>query len=135
MGRQMHNLGRLVSLYGVSPAHLQRAVFVAILSFLFFLAMMAAFYIRQNFGYFLLSTAFLLVYLLTLFSWVTQRRSVLEVFEKGIVFKKNIAAWDDVAEITESGVILLKDKRKIALPKILNDLNGAIALIRSRIIV
>src|SRR5437773_12397915 len=44
------------------PAQVQRAVFIAVLSFLFFLAMMIVFYIRQSMLYFLLATAFLIVY-------------------------------------------------------------------------
>lgn len=58
----------------VAPAHLQRAVFVAVLSFLFFLAMMLMFYIRQSFLYFLLATAFLLVYIVMMISFVRLRR-------------------------------------------------------------
>lgn len=58
-----------------SPAHLQRAVFIAVLSFLFFLAMMFAYYIRQSALYFLLATAFLIVYLVTMISFVRLRRS------------------------------------------------------------
>lgn len=59
-----------------SPAQLQRAVFIAVLSFLFFLAMMFAYYIRQSALYFLLATAFLIVYLITMISFVRLRRGV-----------------------------------------------------------
>jgi amino acid transporter len=58
-----------------SPAQLQRAVFIAVLSFLFFLAMMFTYYIRQSALYFLLATAFLLVYIMTMISFVRLRRS------------------------------------------------------------
>jgi hypothetical protein len=58
----------------MSPAQLQRAAFVAVLSFLFFLAMMFAYYIRQSALYFLLATAFLLVYIVTMISFVRLRR-------------------------------------------------------------
>jgi len=58
----------------MAPAQLQRAVFIAVLSFLFFLAMMFAYYIRQSAVYFLLATAFLIIYLLTMFSFVRMRR-------------------------------------------------------------
>ena len=54
----------------MAPAQLQRAVFIAVLSFLFFLAMMFAYYIRQSALYFLLATAFLIVYLITMVSFV-----------------------------------------------------------------
>ena len=56
------------------PAGIQRAVFIAVLSFLFFLAMMVAFYIRQSVLYFLLATAFLIVYIVTMMSLVRLRK-------------------------------------------------------------
>lgn len=56
------------------PAQLQRAVFIAVLSFLFFLAMMTMFYIRQSMLYFLLASAFLVVYIVTMISFVRMRR-------------------------------------------------------------
>lgn len=58
-----------------SPSQLQRAIFIAVLSFLFFLAMMFAYYIRQSALYFLLATAFLFVYIVTMISFVRLRRS------------------------------------------------------------
>ena len=60
----------------VSPAHLQRAVFIAVLSFMFFLAMMFAFYIRQSILYFLLATAFLIVYIVTMISILKLRKGL-----------------------------------------------------------
>ena len=74
MAQSTNDLGRLVSIFGIHPSYLQRAVFVAVLSFLFFIAMMFAFYMRQQFGYFLLATAFLFVYIVTMLSWVVQRK-------------------------------------------------------------
>lgn len=59
-----------------SAAQMQRAVFVAVLSFLFFMAMIFAFYLRQSILYFLLATAFLFVYIVTMISFVRLRRSV-----------------------------------------------------------
>lgn len=49
---------------------------MAVLSFMFFVAMMFAFYIRQSALYFLLATAFLIVYLLTMISFVRLRRGI-----------------------------------------------------------
>ena len=74
MANSDQNLGRIVNVFGVQAAYLQRAVFVVILSFVFFLGMMFAFYYLQNFVYFLLASAFLLVYIVTLSSWLMQRR-------------------------------------------------------------
>jgi hypothetical protein len=58
----------------VPPAQIQRAVFIAVLSFLFFLAMMLVFYIRQSMLYFLLASAFLIVYIVTMVSFVRMRK-------------------------------------------------------------
>lgn len=58
------------------PAQVQRAVFIAVLSFLFFLAMMFAYYVRQSLLYFLLATAFLIVYFVTMISFVRLRRNL-----------------------------------------------------------
>lgn len=90
------DLGRLETVYGIAPAFMQRAAMVAALSFVFFIAMMVAFYIRQNVGYFLLATAFLLVQLLTLFGWLAQRRAEFKIYEKGFVYKKQACAWDEI---------------------------------------
>ena len=69
---------------------------------MFFLGMLVAFYIRQHIGYFALSTAFLVVYVMTLISWVIQKRNVVSVYENGIRYKKFSGLWDEI----ESGTIL-----------------------------
>ena len=56
------------------PAQVQRAAFLAMLSFLFFLGMMLAYYLRGSIVYFLLATAFLIVYIITMISFVRLRR-------------------------------------------------------------
>ncbi len=132
MPKSGKDLGKLAAVYAMAPAYIQRAVFVVVLSFLFFLAMMVVYYIRQNIMYFLLATAFLIVYLVTLFSWFVQRRSVVQVYENGISFKKQTAVWDEIVDLDDKGVISLKDNHKITLPIVLNDFDGAISLIRSK---
>ena len=92
-------LGKLESVHGISPVFMQRAAVVAVLSFLFFIAMVIAFSIRQNIGYFLLATAFLLVQVLTLFGWLMLRRTALNVYEHGFVYKKQIFRWDEIESI------------------------------------
>jgi hypothetical protein len=93
------DLGRLEKVYGISPAYLQRAAFIAVLSFLFFIAMMTAFSLRRNIGYFLLATAFLLVQLLTLFGWLMQRRAEFKIYEKGFAYKNQTWSWDEIETI------------------------------------
>ncbi len=58
----------------MSPAHIQRVAFIAILSFLFFLGMMFVYYLRGSLLYFLLATAFLVVYVITMISFVKLRK-------------------------------------------------------------
>ena len=96
MKESSKNLGRLISTHGTAPLYLQRAAIVAVLSFFFFLAMIVAFYIRQNIGYFILSTAFLVVYVLMMVSWVLQKRAIVSIFENGLRYKKFSGSWDEI---------------------------------------
>jgi len=131
--------GRLIKIYGIHPAYMQRAVFVAVLSFIFFLGMMFAFYLRQHFGYFLLSTAFLLVYLATLFSWVMQRRNVVKVSEFGLEYRNFACSWAELVSIERStekngGVIVTSNDRKsVTVPSSINGIDELEALLRSKI--
>ena len=97
------NLGRLVAVYGIAPAYLQRAVFIVVLSFMFFLGMMFTYYIRQSAVYFLLATAFLVIYLITMISWFLQRRSVVQVFENGLKYKDRPILWAEISSIDDGG--------------------------------
>ena len=131
MAESEQDLGKLIAIYGIGPAYLQRAVFIVILSFLFFLAMMFAYYIRQSLVYFLLASAFLVLYLVTLFSFVMQRRAVAEIFEGGIRYKKLGAAWAEIAEVGDDGTVRLVDGRKMLLPRSLNGFDSLVAHVRS----
>jgi len=108
------DLGKLVSTHTTSPIFLQRAAIVAVVSFLFFLAMLVAFYVRQHIGYFFLSTAFLVVYVFTLIGWVMQKRNAVSIYEKGIRYKKFRAAWDEIAAVKadQAGLELSKGRRE-----------------------
>lgn len=127
------NLGKLTAVHGIAPAYIQRAVFIAVLSFLFFLAMMFAFYIRQNIIYFLLASVFLLIYLLMMFSWIMKRRSVVEIYENGLRYGKNSVEWGEVTTVSEDGIVERKDNTTFALPKSLSDLHAVVEQIRSYI--
>jgi len=89
-------LGKLQAVHRTSPIFLQRAAILAVVSFVFFLAMMVAFSIRQHFGYFLLATAFFIVQLFTLFGWLTQRKNELKLHENGFTFRKKLCLWDEI---------------------------------------
>ena len=97
-----------MSVHGTSPVYLQRAAIIAVLSFVFFMAMLVVFYIRQHIGYFVLSTAFLVVYLLTLISWVMQRRNTVSIFENGIRYKKFSGSWVEI----KSAIVVDEDRNR-----------------------
>lgn len=130
-------LGRLESIHGIAPAFLQRAVIVAVLSFLFFLAMLLVFYIRQNILYFLLSTAFLLVYLLTMVGWLLLRKNILKVYENGILYRKFSATWKDIKAISPQGKnrfeIIKSNNEKVIISEILENLDGIVRRIKTEI--
>lgn len=130
MKPQEKDLGRLVAVYGIAAIHVQRAVFMAVLSFMFFLAMMFAFYILQSGLYFLLSTAFLIIYLLTMFSFVMQRKKHFEIFEHGFRYKKQNVLWQEIMEVDHAGTISLRNGKPITVPKTINDFERLLGLIR-----
>lgn len=128
-------LGKLVAVHVLAPEHIQRAVFIAVLSFVFFLAMMVVFYIRENVLYFLLASAFLVVYIVTLLSWIVQRRNVVSVYEQGLTYKKRTVLWDEIEQVNadgETGEIIVRDEKPILLPKTLFKFDSLIQTIRSR---
>ena len=100
MAETSNNLGKLESVHGISSVYLQRAAIIAVLSLIFFMAMLIAFYVRQNIGYFVISSAFLIVYLFTLVSWIMQRRNVVKIFEKGIRYKTFEGRWNEIETAT-----------------------------------
>ena len=117
------DLGRVLAIYPIAPAYQQRAVFIAVLSFLFFVAMMLAFYLRQTLGYFLLATAFLFVYLITMFSWFIQRKSVAKVYDRGFEFKDRVFSWDEFETITYDRRIVITPKsgKPLELPTTISE--------------
>lgn len=130
-------LGRLVTVFGVQPAYMQRAVFVVILSFVFFLAMMFTFYWRQGFVYFLLASAFLLVYIVTLSSWLMQRRNIVKIYENGIEYRKFSCLWEEIETIAPGEprglVIKTKSGGKFTIPETIADLDQIIRHVRPKI--
>ena len=126
-------LGKLVAIHALAPEYVQRAIFIAVLAFLFFLATMIMFYIRQNILYFLLASAFLVVYLVTLFSWIMQRRSVVKIHAGGISFKNQTAVWSEICSVNDRGCVTRESQKQINLPKMLKDLDGVIRIVRSSI--
>lgn len=99
MSLEEKQLGTLISVHGIAPVFLQQAAIVAVVSFIFFLVMLIAFSIRQNVGYFLLATAFLIVQLFTLFGFFAIKRSIFKIFENGFTYKKHVCLWSEIESI------------------------------------
>ena len=125
------DLGRSIAVYGPAPAFLQRAVFLTVLSFLFFVGTMFIYYIRQGFVYFILASAFLVLYVISLISFVAQRKNTLVIHQQGIEIKKDKILWTDIKCVSDEGVILLIDQRTITIPKSLANFNDLVDQIRS----
>ena len=103
MRRKEKQLGTFECAFPISPLYLARVIFVAALSFAFFLAMLLGFYIREQIGYFILSSAFLVVYLLTMFGWFLLRRQKLQVHEFGISYRRAKILWNEITSIEDLG--------------------------------
>ena len=130
------HLGKLVSLHGIAPAFMQRAVIVAALSFVFFLAMLVAFYLRQKLGYFLLSSGFLVIYILTMFGWLMLRRNVLKIYENGLEYRKFAARWSEIEAVRtnrKGGKLTCEIEKKTGEKTILTDAIQGIEEIVGRI--
>lgn len=132
-------LGKLVGVYGISPSFLQRAVIIAVLSFMFFLMTMVMFSVFRNFLYFFLSTAFLIVYLLTMFGWLMMRKYVLKIYEDGLTYRKFAARWSEIeaVETNRKGAklnyeIRKKKGEKITLTESIHGVEQAVGIIEAK---
>lgn len=113
---------------------LQRAAIVAVVSFMFFLGTLIAFYIRQHVGYFILSTAFLVVYILTLISWLLHKRNAVSVYENGLRYRKFRAAWNEIEAVNadKTGLQIVKNKdEKVVIPPSMLGFESIVAAVRS----
>src|SRR4051812_37140569 len=102
MTEKAEKLGKIISVHGIAPAYLQRTVIIAVLSFLFFLVTLVMFSMWKNFLYFFLSTAFLIVYLLTMFGWFFLRKNLLKIYEHGFTYRKFTVRWDEIEAVETS---------------------------------
>ena len=128
------DLGQPISRHTTSPAYLQRAAIVAVVALIFFLGTLALFYVRQQIGYFLLSTGFLVVYIFTLIGWVMQKRNVVTLYENGISYRKFRSAWDEVRSITanKNGLeIIVSQREKTIIPRSVIGYNQIVQTVRT----
>ena len=121
-----------MAVHAMAAEHIQRAAFVAVLAFVFFVGSMFLFYVRESLLYFLLSSGFLVVYLITMLSWVVQRKNVVQVFEGGFSYKSKQASWDQISGVADDGTITLKDEKQIIISPAIDKLPTLLDLIRHR---
>lgn len=123
MSEQTTQLGKLEGVYGVSPIYLQRALIIIALSFIFFLAMLVAFSIREQIGYFILATVFLVIKLVMLFGWIMNRKKEVKLYEKGLIIGKQTLRYDEIKTVElkqikkdkQEGEIIKTDGQKVIL--------------------
>ena len=98
--------------------------------------MWIAFYALGHFGYFLLSTAFLIVFAFTMTGWWMQKRSVVEVFDRGVILKKFAARWEEITATERDqygSLILIKnDSDTASIPRTIQSLEALEAHIREK---
>ena len=140
MKEKTETLGKLVVEYGIAPNYLQRTVIIAVLSFLFFLVTMVMFSMWKNFLYFFLSTAFLIVYLLTMFGWVFLRKNVLKIYENGLTYRKFAARWSEIEAVepnSKNGKLNCEIRKtkgeKIVLSDAIYEVEKAIKIIEAKV--
>ena len=126
-------LGKLIAVHPIAPALVQRAVFIAALAFMFFLVMMFTFYLRQNILYFLLASAFLVLYLVMMFALLMQRRSTVEVCENGFRTKKQSIRWTHVVSVSDEGVVEMASGKNVTLARSVVDFEGLLGTMRNRL--
>jgi ABC-type bacteriocin/lantibiotic exporter with double-glycine peptidase domain len=137
MSESSKDLGAVVSIHGTSGVFLQRAAIVAILSFFFFMSMLVVFYVQQQIVYFILSTAFLVVYIFTLIGWVMQRRNTVSIYENGIGHRSFVAAWAEIQSVkadAKVGINIVKTNgQSVTIPKTIAGVDQIAMVIRNHL--
>jgi ABC-type bacteriocin/lantibiotic exporter with double-glycine peptidase domain len=137
MPQSQKDLGAIVSVHGTSAVFLQRAAIIAVLSFFFFMAMLVVFYVRQQMVYFVLSTAFLVVYIFTLVGWVMQKRNTVSIYENGIGHRSFVAAWDEIQSVKAdagAGINIVKTNgQSVTIPKTITGVDQIAMVIRNHL--
>ena len=125
MPSSKNGFGRLVAKHSTAPAFIQRAAIIALLAFVFFLAMLVAFLTRLQMGYLVLAAAFLVLNIFTLIGFLVQRQNAVSVFDNGFRYRKSSARWRDVVSIddVDSGLSIVKsDGSVVKIPRSIDDL-------------
>jgi hypothetical protein len=134
-------LGKLESVHGISPVFKQRAFILAVVSFVFFTAMVVAYSVRRSFVFILMGTAFLVVELFTLFGWLGQKNAEFRLFENGFSYKKFVCVWDEIESINVKAesqllsgakincLVRKTDGQEIVLTEVIEDLESIVKII------
>jgi hypothetical protein len=137
-------LGKLESVHGVSPVFKQRAFIVALVSCVFFTAMVGAFLVHPGFVFVLLGMGFLVVGLFTLLGWLSQKNVEFKLFENGFSYKKFVCAWDEIESINVKAesqlvggakincLVRKADGQEIVLTEVIEDLESILKIIDER---
>lgn len=137
MAESVKNLGKLIDVHGTSPIFLQRAAIVAGLTFVFFLAMLIVFYTRQQIGYLVLATAFLVVNFFTMIGLFMQKRNVVKVHENGFRYRNTSVSWHEITIANSDehlGLVIAKmNGEQLTIPRSVEGLNKLADHIRDRI--
>lgn len=138
MTDEPYDLGRLLSSHGTSTVFLQRAAVIAVLSFVFFVAMLVVTYVRAQIGFFVLASAFLVLYLVTMIGIWLQRRETVKLYQHGIAFKRFRARWEDIESVeaaSKSGITIKRlDGETVTLNPTLAGFNDIAETIRQKLI-
>jgi len=125
----------LIAAFPTAPSYIQRAAIIALLSFVFFLAMLVAFLVRQQYGYLIPAAAFFVLNLFTLAGFIMQRRNVASLFENGVKYKNLAAQWNEIVSIGDGddGLTIVKtDGSQLKIPRSIDDLGRLNSLLRER---
>lgn len=127
-------LGKLIAVHPTSPALLQRAAIVAVLSFLFFVLNLIFYRVWQSFAYFILASGFLIVQIFTMIGWWMQRRNAVSIYANGLVYRKREIFWNEIVTVdtlTDGGLkIALTGQDDLMIPASVHGLDRIEAFIR-----
>lgn len=98
---------------------------------------MVIFYLQQGFVYFLLSTAFLVIYLVTMISWILQRRNIVKLYENGIEYRKYSCFWNEIESLSagEANTVEVRTKAggKFTISATISGLDQIVRTIKSKL--
>ena len=123
--KQETDLGPVVTEHRIAADQVQKVAIVAPLSFIFFLAMLVAFYLRNSLGYFILSSGFLVVYLFTMFGFFSMKKKVFRFHQNGISFKKMRLPFELISKVhldSRVGLVIDSSEGRLIVPQSISGL-------------